>query len=103
MSPEDRSSFDEDARVKLMKVFKDHAKGYRSSTGGWVEEELEHEGEKALVYTLLIAWDSVDLHLAFRNADEFKKNIHLLRGNKDGLGVDVVHCSFKETQPASNI
>jgi len=67
--------------------------GYKGSVGGWVEEELTVPGssEKAKGYVCLIAWESVEAHLKYRETQDFKDNSHLLRGAKDLITLRVVH------------
>jgi hypothetical protein len=65
---------------------------------GWAEEEVDHpdSGEKSRLYNACIAWKSVQAHVAYRNSQTFKDNIHLLRGAKDLRGAKVWHVSTKE-------
>lgn len=58
---------------------------------GWSVEERDNEKSngKAKVAVLLVGWDSVDAHVAFRELPVFKDNIGLLR---EGVqGADVCH------------
>lgn len=66
---------------------------HTSSAGGWVEEELTIPGtsEKGTAYQCLLGWTSVEAHMAHREKQSFKDNIHLIRGDKDLKHLAVVH------------
>ena len=72
--------------------------GFKGKSGGWVEEDVESEklgdGKKGKAFVGLFGWESVEAHMKFRETQEFKDNIHLLR---DGTaGMEVHHTSFIE-------
>lgn len=80
ISDSKKSSFESNVD-KFGKVLVENAKGVKGFLGGWVVEELEHpkvEG-KVRLWQSLIGWDSVEAHLAFRETDAFKDNVHLMR------------------------
>lgn len=93
-SEADQTKFVNDFK-KLVSVIEENAKTYTASAGGWIEEELTIPGtdEKSKAYAALIGWTSMEDHLAFRETQAFKDNIHLLRGAKDLKKVEVVHYS----------
>lgn len=67
---------------KLGKMLDDQKpEGYLGWAGGVTYEELEKEGVKGKAGVLTIGWQSVDAHMAFRETQMFKDNIHLLRSN----------------------
>lgn len=77
------------------------ATGYKGYAGGWSIEEVDQakaDGGKAKVFTGLVGWSSVQAHLDFRETQEFKDNIHLLREAKDVVAMDVFHVGFLEVQ-----
>ena len=93
----DKDKFDGDIR-KLYKAVEDASKDYTASAGGWIIEELPipDSDEKGLAYAGFIGWSSVQAHLDFRSTQEFKDNIHLLRGAKNLKKVHVVHYHGQE-------
>ncbi|KAL8637607.1 MAG: hypothetical protein Q9228_005137 [Teloschistes exilis] len=80
ISEADRSSFETNLK-EFAKVLEKKAEGYTGWAGGWVIEELEHEAVqgKAKVWHSCIGWQSVDAHMAFRETQDFKDNVHLMR------------------------
>lgn len=55
--------------------------------------------EMAKVYVAAIGWKSVEAHMAFRETQMFKDNIHHLRSAKDLQDLAVVHAHLTEVQP----
>lgn len=53
--------------------------GFLGWAVGTTHEVVEKEGVKGKAAVLLIGWQSVEQHMAFRNTQSFKDNIHLLR------------------------
>jgi heme-degrading monooxygenase HmoA len=53
--------------------------GYKGASFGFVKEEVEVDGVKGPAAVLAIGWESIDAHLAFRETQTFKDNIHHLR------------------------
>jgi len=67
---------------KLQKIFdEDKPEGYLGASAGITYEELEKDGVKGKAAVVMIGWQSVDVHMAFRNTQSFKDNIHLLRAS----------------------
>lgn len=61
-------------------IDKDKAAGYLGSALGIThEDDVEREGAKGKAAVLVIGWQSVEAHMAFRETTTFKDNIHLLR------------------------
>lgn len=53
--------------------------GNHGAVFGSTHETLDYEGIKGQAAVLAIGWDSHDAHMAFRETQAFKDNIHLLR------------------------
>ncbi|KAF2000395.1 hypothetical protein P154DRAFT_466070 [Amniculicola lignicola CBS 123094] len=76
------------------------AKDVIGMANGWVVEGQTHEkveeGEegKAVQYTALIGWPSVEAHMEFRKTEEFSNVIGYLRDGPKGLKVH--HVAFKK-------
>ncbi|KAL8701467.1 MAG: hypothetical protein Q9201_004888 [Fulgogasparrea decipioides] len=80
LSESDKSSFERNL-MEFVKVLEQKAAGFTGFAGGWVIEELEHkevEG-KTKVWQSCIGWQSVEAHMAFRETQDFKDNVHLMR------------------------
>ena len=88
----DKEKFESDLK-KFIKTIEDDSDTHTSSAGGWIEEELPLPGsdEKCLAYQCFLGWKSVEAHMAHREKQSFKDNIHLIRGNKDLKHLHVVH------------
>lgn len=87
------SAFD-DRWSSFRSTLEKHAEGYRSSSAGWIVEELEYEGEKAKAFAIFVGWDSVDAHMKYRDTQAFKESIQSLR---EGLkGVKAYHAVLQE-------
>ncbi|KAJ9651890.1 hypothetical protein H2198_008854 [Neophaeococcomyces mojaviensis] len=101
-SEADQKKFEDDLK-KLVAVIEKEAKTYTASAGGWVVEEVDIPGtsEKGKAYQVLIGWQSVEAHLAFRETQPFKDNIHLLRGAKDLKTLAVTHYSGTQVTSGS--
>lgn len=93
-SAADQATFDENIRNFFGGV-EGSAEGFKGASHGWVVEELKDpkSGELSKAYVILIGWTSVAAHMAYRETQSFKDNIHYLREAKDlkGLGVCHVH------------
>jgi hypothetical protein len=59
---------------------------------GTTHEEIEREGVKGKGAMLLIGWDSREDHMAFRELQAFKDNIHLLR--QTAKKIEMHHTKF---------
>ena len=66
--------------------------GYLGSSIGVTYEDLERDGVKGKAAVLAIGWQSVDVHMAFRESQTFKDNIHLLRSS--AKSIDMNHVAF---------
>ena len=91
------AAFEENVK-KLTGVLKEKAEGFRAASGGWIVEDVEHEslgeGKKGKAYAAVIGWESVEAHMKFRETEDFKQGIHLLR---DGpVKLEVHHTKFVE-------
>ncbi|KAK7546698.1 hypothetical protein IWX49DRAFT_421124 [Phyllosticta citricarpa] len=79
-----------------------HAQGLRGSAHGWsVESDVEHAsltevGGKGKVCLLVVGWESIDAHMAYRHKDAFRETIGGLRALASG--VEMHHVVFKEYQ-----
>lgn len=81
-----------------------HAQGLRASAHGWsVEKDIEHASlaaagakGKGKVWLLVVGWDSIDAHMAYRQTDAFRETIGGLRAKASG--VEMHHVVFKEYQ-----
>ncbi|OCL07822.1 hypothetical protein AOQ84DRAFT_354782 [Glonium stellatum] len=74
-----------------------HATGFLGCAGGWSIEEVESagvEGGKAKVFLAVIAWESVEAHMAFRATEAFKGAITQLRGGT--TSIEMHHVRFQE-------
>ncbi|CAJ2510121.1 Uu.00g060210.m01.CDS01 [Anthostomella pinea] len=74
------SDYFENVKKATEGAFKD-ADGILGWAVGTTHEEVAREGVKGKAAVLLIGWQSVDQHMAFRNTQVFRDNIHLLRGS----------------------
>jgi len=83
---------------KLLDVIKEKAKGFKAASVGWVIEDVEHEsigkGKKGKAFVAVIGWESVEAHMNFRETQDFKDKIHLLR--EGPVGMEVHHTVFNE-------
>ena len=85
-----------DSKVREMfKVISENAEGFKAASGGWALEDVEYKGKKGKVYVGLLGWESVEAHVAFRETQAFKDNIHLL--TDDILGLELHHTKFVES------
>lgn len=80
---------------KLNKLFDEQKpEGFLSLSAGITYEEVEKDGIKGKAAVLTIGWQSVDQHMAFRNTQMFKDNIHLLRSTSKKIQVN--HIAFMQ-------
>lgn len=79
---------------QVIKITSENAEGFKGAVGGWVVEDVEYEGKKGKAFVGLVGWESVEAHMAYRETQAFKDNIHLL--TEDSLGLDVHHTKFVE-------
>ncbi|KAK5132848.1 hypothetical protein LTR08_008564 [Meristemomyces frigidus] len=68
--------------------------GYLGISGGVTYEEIEKDGVKGKAAVVAIGWQSVEVHMAFRESQSFKDNIHLLRSS--AKSVDMKHVAFMQ-------
>ncbi|KAL9131655.1 MAG: hypothetical protein Q9217_000466 [Psora testacea] len=84
---------------QLGQVVLSKADGSKAISAGWVIEEVQHDnfgqGKKGNAYVMLIGWESKEKHMAFRETQDFKDNVHLVRGG-EVKGMEVHHTSFTE-------
>ncbi|KAK3067256.1 hypothetical protein LTR53_015975 [Teratosphaeriaceae sp. CCFEE 6253] len=69
--------------------------GFLGSAVGITHETLEKEGVKGKAAVLAVGWQSKEAHMAFRDTQEFKDNIHLLRGTSKKI--TMWHVQFMES------
>lgn len=61
-------------------MLKENSDGLLGACAGTTyESDNEREGVKGKAAVLLIGWESVEKHMAFRETATFKDNVHLLR------------------------
>lgn len=58
---------------------------------GFVLEDLDFKGEKARAAVLVLGWDSVDAHMAFRDTEAFQKTIPIMRTLPNLKGMEMWH------------
>lgn len=96
LSDSEKSDFESNLS-KFVKVLEEKADGYKGFAGGWIVEEQEHkdmEG-KARVWQSCIGWESVDAHMAFRETQVFRDNVHLMRP-ESRKAVTMHHVNFQD-------
>ena len=85
------------SRVRdAMGEFRAHATGYVGASWGFSHEEVEHEslgGEKGRACVLVLGWDSVDAHTAFRGTEVFKRAMGPVR--EMFKGSQMYHCQMR--------
>lgn len=70
------------------------AKGLTGQTAhSFALEERVFKGEQSRVLVGILGWESVEAHMAYRETDEFKNSIGLIRGMEGLKGVEVYHVS----------
>lgn len=96
ISESDQSSFESNLK-KFVKVLEGKADGFTAFAGGWVIEEQEHEEVKgkAKSWHSCIGWQSVDAHMAFRQTQDFKDNVHLMTPETKKAST-MHHVAFRE-------
>jgi quinol monooxygenase YgiN len=68
------------------------AKGMSGETAhSFALEELDFKGEKSRALVGVLGWDSVEAHMAYRETDQFKNTIGLIRGMEGLKGIEVYH------------
>lgn len=96
--PQGISSEDQAAYSKKLESFP----APRGVVAGWAIEDSfpyeKAEGGKAKVFTALLPWQSVKEHEDFRNTQEFKDNISIIRQAPGLQGMSVVHVKCTEVQ-----
>lgn len=92
------SSSDQEAYSQKLQTFP----APRGAVAGWqVEESFPYEkaeGGKAKVFTALLPWQSVKEHQDFRETQEFKDHISIIRQAPGLQGMNVVHVKCTELQ-----
>lgn len=79
---------------KFIAVLAEHAVGFKAVTAGWVVEEVQWEGNAATAFLATLGWDSVEIHLAYRNTKEFQESIVPIREGCKARAVH--HVTFQE-------
>lgn len=91
---------------EFLDIARVNAKGLVKAAHGWVVEELEHEKfeGKAKGYYAAIGWESVDVHMAYRETQAFKDSIPALRNLAKALSVvsSKAICSETLSVPLAN-
>lgn len=86
----------DDAYESTKKFVETCQKETGEDVAGWAygvsHEEIEKDGVKGRGAVLLIGWQSKEEHMAFREKDAFKNNIHLLR--QTTKAIEVHHTQF---------
>ncbi|KAI4285260.1 MAG: hypothetical protein L6R38_000797 [Xanthoria sp. 2 TBL-2021] len=96
ISKSEQSSF-ESGMKEFSQCLEEKAEGFKGFAGGWVVEEVEHEGVegKAKLWLSCAGWQSVEAHMAFRETKDFKDNVHLIRPDFK-KAMTVHHTKFTE-------
>ncbi|KAK4553379.1 hypothetical protein LTR86_009436 [Recurvomyces mirabilis] len=81
---------------KCAKIIEKEADGFLGAAVGITYETLEKEGVKGKAAVLAVGWQSKEAHMAFRETQCFKDNIHLLRGG--AKKITMWHVQFMEYQ-----
>jgi hypothetical protein len=76
---------------------KEKSDGYLGAAIGITHEEIEREGVEGKGAVLIIGWESVEKHMAFRESSTFKDNIALLRNGAQK--VEMHHVQFMNFVP----
>ncbi|ORY58910.1 uncharacterized protein BCR38DRAFT_446992 [Pseudomassariella vexata] len=58
---------------------------------GFALEEVEWKGEMCRALVLVLGWESIEAHMAFRKTEVFKEKVGLLRGMAGSKGMTVWH------------
>ncbi|KAF2088561.1 hypothetical protein K490DRAFT_39840 [Saccharata proteae CBS 121410] len=100
LSTADQESVTENMKKLGSAIEDSKPEGFRGISGGWVVEELDNEkvGGKAKAFMAVIGWASIDAHMQFRETDEFKSNIYLVRDAPHLKDMKMVHVESKEVQ-----
>ncbi|KAL8805413.1 MAG: hypothetical protein Q9182_001979 [Xanthomendoza sp. 2 TL-2023] len=96
ISDDDRASFESNMK-KFAQLLEEKAAGFKGFAGGWVVEDIEHAevGGKTKTWQSCVGWQSVEAHMAFRETEEFKDNVHLIRPEYK-KAASVHHTKFTE-------
>ncbi|KAL8783780.1 MAG: hypothetical protein Q9213_004396 [Squamulea squamosa] len=98
ISKSEQSSFESDLK-KFARILEEKAKGCTGFAGGWVVEELEHEGVegKTKSWQSCVGWQSIEAHMAFRGTKDFEDNVYLMRPDFK-KATTMHHTKFTEAQ-----
>jgi heme-degrading monooxygenase HmoA len=96
-SETDRNTFEKGMRT-LAAVAKEFDTCH-DTTSGWVVEKLSipDSDEEGTVYMVLVGWQSVEAHMAFRESQAFRDNIHHLHKAKDLKKIVMTHALCVES------
>lgn len=80
--------------TNFLHVIASYAEGFKGVAAGWIEEELQYEGNAATAFLAMLGWQSVEAHLAYRETKEFEESIGaIVEGCKERV---VHHVKFQE-------
>ena len=98
ISESEQADYDAVVR-KLLKDSADSQGRPKALAAGWIMEEIEKtEGEgKTKAHIAFIGWESVDDHMAAKEAPQWKENITKVREAPKVKGFEVHHVKFQES------
>lgn len=107
--PKDISQELKDANTKKAELFAEKSlkacSDLHAINVGWgVENDFPvrggEEGQKGSLLAVFAGWSSIDAHMKFRETDEFKEAIPLIRGMEGTLKLTIFHvkCGFIENE-----
>jgi quinol monooxygenase YgiN len=77
---------------QFIDLVKQSAKGLSGETAhGFAQEDIEFQGEKCRALLLILGWDSIEAHMAYRDTEGFAEAIPLLRGMPGLKGIQMFH------------
>ena len=83
--PPSRKEFFERHISTFGKMAELHGDGWRHASIGWIEEELEHKGEKKKAFAIMAGWDSVEHERKYKTTGAFEGWMGGLRDHSDGV------------------
>ncbi|KAK5118736.1 hypothetical protein LTR85_007942 [Meristemomyces frigidus] len=83
-----------DGLVEMRRVFSKHQiPGWRALAGGITHEAVEYEGAKGKAVVLVIGWESVEQHMAWRATQLYAETLHLWPRGAEKL--EMHHTAFR--------